>query len=164
MDRVDIVKAAMDYCEIYMPYEPGARLEPDMEQAYKDGFIAGAIWANNANFGKTPNHIGMEKKRMERVASKIARVHSNELDGMKNAAIDGMEWALSHQWQEPDYSRIQEDREYLVRLMDGYMVAKWSKGGPYADESGILHWRNGNLWYPDGLVLAIMEIPEYERT
>lgn len=115
MDRVDIVTAAMDSCENYMPYDIGAELEPDIEQAYKDGFCFGASWA------------------------------------------------LGNQWQKPDYSRIQEDREYLVRLMDGYMVAKWSKGGPYADESGILHWRNGNLCYLDGIVMAIMEIPEYER-
>lgn len=115
MEKGDIVKAAMDSCENYMPYEPGARLDPDMEQAYKDGFCRGA------------------------------------------------EWALSHQWQKPDYSKIEEGREYLVRLPDGCVVAQWSRGDTYVDDAGILHWRNGNLWYLDGLVLAIMEIPEYER-
>lgn len=76
MERTDIIKAAMDYCEAYMPYEPGARLDPNMEQAYKDGFVAGAIWANNANAEKTPNHIGMGKERKGK--ERIERVLSNK--------------------------------------------------------------------------------------
>lgn len=115
MDSENIIKAAMDSCENYMPYDPGTELEPDIEQAYKDGFCFGAGWA------------------------------------------------MRNQWHKPDYSKLIEGKEYLVRLPDGYVVAKWSSGDTFADESGILHWRNGNLWHPDGLVLAIMEIPEYER-
>lgn len=105
----------------------------------------------------------MERERIERVAAKIARIHCYEPNGIEEAVIDGIEWALTHQWQKPDYSKIQEGRKYLVRIPDGYIVTEWSRGDKFADESGILHWRNGNLWYPDSLVLAIMEIPEYER-
>ena len=30
----------------------------------------------------------------------------------------------------------------------------------YVSEAGRFHWRNGRLWYPYALVLAIMEIPD----
>lgn len=40
----------------------------------------------------------MEREKIERVARKIARVHAGEPDGTVRAVVDGIEWALSHQW------------------------------------------------------------------
>lgn len=100
----------------------------------------------------------MDSEKIERITSKIARIYGGD-GNMRQACVDSMEWAIRHQWNKPSEIKIVSDKEYLLRLPDGYVVAEWSKGDTFADESGIYHWRNGRLWYPDGLVLAIMEIP-----
>ena len=63
-------------------------------------------------------------------------------------------------WQKPEDIKVEPDKEYLLRLPGCCVVAKWSKGNAYNDEAGRFHWRNGRLWYPDALVLAVMEIPD----
>ena len=58
----------------------------------------------------------MEREKIERVARKIARVHAGEPDGTVRAVVDGIEWALSHQWTRVADRKPQPDEWCLLKI------------------------------------------------
>lgn len=81
----------------------------------------------------------MEREKIERVARKIARVHAGEPDGTVRAVVDGIEWALSHQWTRVA-DRKPEPYEWCLLKIEGSGVLLGL--GKNIDDGGlpVTHW------------------------